>query len=190
MRILSSCKAVAMTGIATLTVILAAGAQHTVSAPVTDVRVTNTPDVHVTNGVTISSATPVHTISTDDPAKSAFAMTTTFVWEDGQNIAQQILTVPAGKRFVIEYLSADGSLQSGQHASYVRLAITTNGVIGLYTFPVQPYAAGGAAVFLASQSTHLYADPGTELAVVAVRDSNAGTGAGEVFVTGHLVNAS
>ena len=43
--------------------------------------------------------------------------------------------VPAHKRLVIEFLSATTALQPDQKVSYFRLALTTAGVFGTYTFP-------------------------------------------------------
>lgn len=99
--------------------------------------------------------------------------------------------VPTGKRFVIEYVSAEGLLPTG--AKLLRAGVSTklNGIYGDFHALVPIFTGSGATedFFAMSHPMRLYADPGTTLHMLVVRNQTGiGTAAQVDFkFSGYLV---
>ena len=109
----------------------------------------------------------------------------------GLNQPTAVFTVPAHKRLVIEFFSAEAYVASGQTVSRFFLS-TQNPALppGNVDFShfIGPSSHGpsfGQEVFLASQSLRMYVKAGDELVLNAVGD---GTGGAFLSVSGYLLN--
>jgi len=80
------------------------------------------------NAVTVDSATPVSVTSLDDPGRTPFQAFTVGAFVSG--VATGALTVPTGKRLVIQYVSMQLNLPSTDSPVDVSIA-TTQGCCGL-----------------------------------------------------------
>jgi hypothetical protein len=90
------------------------------------------------------------------------------------------VTVPAGKRLVIEYYSAQAQDLSGGAAA-MTLGTTVGGVFVSYIVYVNANTTNQV-----TQTTKIYADPGT--VVQAFAFNNGGSCGGLISISGHLVN--
>jgi hypothetical protein len=101
------------------------------------------------------------------------------------------ITVPTGKRLVIEYISANAQTSVGGRFQDLLIETTTRGIDGapgiptLAVYPVQAGTISGNPNWVISQPVLAYADAGS----VTLQADVAGS-AGTVFVTvvGHYVN--
>ena len=99
--------------------------------------------------------------------------------------------VPAGKRLVIEHISALIAVDAGQKVGG-SLQVTTNGravfhSFGL-TFQDNGFNASNDDRFVASHSLRLYADPESEVIAEFDRNASTGTGRGNIIISGYLVD--
>ena len=121
------------------------------------------------------------------PASSAFQAVVQGTWQDGDGSANQTLSIPAGKRLVIEYISMTASLAVGQTLVDVffkatldgnevdfRIALAANG-----SFPISPYTHA------IDKPVHIYAD---SLLVTAFRSPGSGGGSYALRISGYLVD--
>lgn len=142
--------------------------------PTVDVRVVNTPDVR----------------DADNPARQAYQQEVGLKVEEGMGTGSTDFEVPAGKRLIIEFVSAEVHAPPGQSCD-VRIG-TSNGDNGRSHFfaatQVAPTDLGNE--IMVSQVTRLYADPGTKVVVVVRRLATSQTGSlqGAVSISGYLVN--
>ena len=171
--------------VASLTVILNLCLFQTGWADSKSVTVDNTAanpvPVNVQNQVPVNVQNTVNTNASDNPAFGPF--------ESVQDVITNGLTglvgidVPAGKRLVIEFVSVEGKVPTGQHvfAAYVnqhRLTLSAQG----------PNCCGQDS-FSASQQLRLYAGPGNDAVQISVtRDQDPGTAEFHFTVSGYLVN--
>ena len=100
------------------------------------------------------------------------------------DIGQNLYTVPAGKRLVIDYVSAVSEHFNDANRYNYLLRTTLNGAIQLASFNQLPDGAPSSAV---SQKIELFADPGTTVFVDVHPTANNDP---DVFLTvsGHLVS--
>jgi hypothetical protein len=98
------------------------------------------------------------------------------------NSAQASYVVPAGKRLVIEYYSAQLTQYPSGGYGYLYL-ITTVGGNQAYYKAVPPV---GSTVPV-NQLTRIYADPGTQV-LASVGQSSGTSCGGDIILSGHLVN--
>lgn len=112
---------------------------------------------------------------------------------------QSLYTVPAGKRLVVEYVSANILLPSGQTVAYFFLGAANptdlfTAIAGHYLAPAYQSPCGDCAQsstsFVISQSLNLYVEPGQALTVGIVKSSFDAGGFAFVQVTGHLIPAT
>jgi hypothetical protein len=99
-------------------------------------------------------------------------------------------TVPAGKRLVIEYVTASGQVPPGQFVELLNVSTTSgNGAVthNLLVF-AQPPAGNGDTVARAAQQVKLYANDGTSVKVIFRRSSPAGVAFFGATISGYLVN--
>jgi hypothetical protein len=129
----------------------------------------------------------------DNPARQPFAVNSgVSPIPVGANTATQILlTVPAGKRAVIEHVSCIDFLASGDNFVRMELRHTLGGAGKAQQF-VHDFVGGsllsGINIWSFSQPIRAYADPGTEVAMVALRRTVAGTGGIECELSGYYVD--
>ena len=102
-----------------------------------------------------------------------------------------LATVPAGKRLVIEYVSAGGQVPPGQFVELFNISTATdfNGTV-VHDLIVlsQPPAFNGDSVARACQQLRLYASSGTTVRVFFRRSSPAGTASFHATISGYLVD--
>jgi hypothetical protein len=100
------------------------------------------------------------------------------------------ITVPAGKRLVIETISIDTTVGTGQRPT-ARLESLAGGKFANHIFP-QTKAGSDAFsdYYQGLYSLRLYADPNTSITLVAARDSAGTTVNGQIVfhITGYYVN--
>jgi hypothetical protein len=152
-----------------------------------NVVLSGTPTVQVGN----DSSTPLPVRDVDNPARQSFQRELDPLVPSGSFSASDSLTVPAGKRFVIEFASASIDTTAGTKM-WVRIQTTSSGVGLSYSLLPQlqgNFGADGSDFLLASQPMKLYADPGTQVTVVVnvlggVANTNTGAA---VSLSGYLV---
>ena len=126
--------------------------------------------------------TPLATSDVDNPEQQPFQYqlspnSTT------SNSATDSYTVPAGKRVVIEYYSAQLTQYPSGGYGYVYLITTANGQNVYYK--IIPPVASTVPV---NQLTRIYADPGTQITGYVIQSSGTSCGA-SVILSGHYVTA-
>jgi hypothetical protein len=119
----------------------------------------------------------------DEPARQPFQRSRAIVFAPGESTGTAEFFVPLGKRFVIEYVSA----QIDMGVSFITVTgfsvrTSTDNPPGTPHFfvPMSPPSNTGSNSkwFIVSQQTRLYADPGSTVTIVA-----------ELFVAPALVNS-
>ena len=109
------------------------------------------------------------------------------------SIDEDLLTVPAGKRAVIEHFSCIDFLTSTNNFVRMELRYTVGGTNSTHEF-VHTNVGGsfvsGVDVFSLSQPVQAYADPSTTISVFASRRSSTGTGGIECKISGHYVDTT
>jgi len=159
------------------------------------VAISNSPNVTLSN----TSATPLYVRDVDSSPLQPYMMWCTLdaFSPPGGNFPSCIFnpTPPAGKRFVIEFISLDLELSSGtkpvsmnfeteaagQNSVATFLPVTFQGSTPYFTFPDH---------YLAAQQVRLYTDssaPGPVLLNITVSDQNS-SGSVTAYASGHLVN--
>ncbi len=140
--------------------------------------------------VTMLSAntTPVPTVA-QDPLQS---MSTSVLITAANAGTDSSITVPAGKRLVIEYISAQATTDVGQRLQDILVETMTPGVggkMGIPTvgvYPVQNGTLNGKPNWVVSQPILAYGDAGT---VTLQADTTGGSAAAVlVTVSGRYVN--
>ena len=153
-----------------------------------NVGLSGTPTVQVGN----AANSPVFVRDVDNPARQPFQRELDPLVTVGQFTASDSLTVPAGKRLVIEFATAPVTTPPGTKL-WVRIQTTVNGISNQYSLLPElqgSFAASGSDFLLAAQPMKVYADPATQVvAVVNVLGgtANANTGAG-VVMSGYLID--
>lgn len=110
---------------------------------------------------------------------------------DGQGNADASFVVPKSKRFVIEFITADFTVQIGQKA-VVTFFVQTAGVGPpgiVHTLVLVPQGTFTGDVFAASQLVRLYADPRSTVLFQLARNQTTGVAGGNISVTGYLEDA-
>jgi hypothetical protein len=155
---------------------------NTSSQPV-PIAVTNTPAVKI-----ISDANyPVFVREVENPAKQAFQDKVTFNLADGfSEVCMPIAVVPAGKRLVIEYVSARVSLPGGQKLRGFQLFNNLSGDFAYHS--LLPTPTGAFNEYVVGQSLRLYADANTQVSICASRDLGAGNAQVLATISGYLVD--
>lgn len=129
------------------------------------VQVTNTPlPVQVTNTplpVVVLGGQPVNVFNT--------------VSSEGNQVDNHVFTIPAGKRFVIEYVSARGVVPAADSVFGLQINIP---VVHAFAVAAQGTNASGSRVFTAAQSLHTTVGPFPGATNVVVRMERSMFGAG------------
>lgn len=107
-------------------------------------------------------------------------------------ITVTLLTVPAGKRAVVEHVSCIDFLAVGDNFVRMEMRYTLGGVSQQHQFVhtrVGTSLIPSIDVWSLSQPVRLYADAGTTIQMAAIRRSGAGPGGIECQISGHYVDA-
>jgi hypothetical protein len=166
--------------------------------PPFDVNVVNTP-LPVTGTVSVSNLgdAPLPVRDVDNPARQPIQAN---IIEVPPQIPNPVLfTVPAGKRLVIEYVSADIQAANSQCVTAPRYSLrtTTGGVALNHFFHSELTGTLGAAANEAtrayglSQQTRIYADPNTQVTLDILTDAFPSCGFmvnDGIHVSGYLVD--
>jgi hypothetical protein len=151
------------------------------------------------NTVKIDTASPVPARDVDNPARQPFFGQFDVSISNGSNSGFGNLAtsaVPAGKRLVIEYISALTSVPSGQKVTVIEIitAGAPGGAASLTWLGADFKATfDGLDRFITSQPVRLYADSGAAIGSPAVRayvsrDGDGGIGYSFVNISGYLVD--
>lgn len=125
----------------------------------------------------------------DNPARQPFAAGA-FPSFSGRLAAESFLTVPAGKRGVIEHVSCVNVLDASNNFVRLQVDVTTDGNLNSHQFVhsnVGP-SIGDLEVWSFSQPVRVYADPGTEVELNVFRRVGTGSGNVECYISGHYVD--
>jgi hypothetical protein len=132
--------------------------------------------------------------NTENPARQPFHARGTFSMGSGEPDQSTTVNVPAGKRFVFEHVSAFLGVPDGQKVLF-SVGGRVNGALQFHSLVAQEQGVfpavlglGAKATFVASESLRFYADPGTQVSMTVARTSTDGTAAGEMDISGHLVD--
>jgi hypothetical protein len=130
----------------------------------------------------------------DNPARQPFQIGFPFTMNSGTEQVFQSITVPDGKRLVIEYVSmGSGSVPVGQHL-FIILRTFVGGVGAFHYVAVTPQGRlappNVADTFVASQPMRVYADPGTTVTIQMQRDSGYAACGPNLTVSGYLVDVT
>jgi hypothetical protein len=179
----------ALAGSTVLFLVVATAFDRANAAPTQKVNVVNTPNVTVAN----PSTNAVAVRGVDNPAFQPFhALRVEFLNTGQAGKFVDLVAVPAGKRAVIETVTVETQLPSGQKPQI--MIITTSGGTSVNHWvtltPQPPEPAGGKDSFSATLSMRLYADPMTSIQFFLGRVAAGYTGdnGAEVTISGYYVD--
>ena len=124
----------------------------------------------------------------DNPALQPFQQFLAGAMDDGElNMGDELaVTVPAGKRLVIETVSAIVTTGAGQNVR-IRVDATAGGAAAHHlTVSKEPWQASFDHTGI--QSGRMYADPGTTVYIRVVRDQSTGIAVVNAAISGYFVN--
>ena len=157
--------------------------------PAQNVNVVNTPNVTVAN----PPANPVAVRGADNPAFQPFhALRVGFLNTGQAGLTFDLVAVPAGKRAVIETVTVNNQLPSGQKPQI--MIITTTGGTSVNHWvtltPQEPEPSSSDDAFSATLSMRLYADPATSIQFFLGRVAAGYTGddGATVTISGYYVD--
>jgi hypothetical protein len=134
---------------------------------------------------------PTYTLAqgpVDPAALNAVARTNTSDWGAATSAAFNVYTVPAGKRLVIENVSAHIRVLTGAFV-VVRVNTSVGGAFSEAEVPlVFQGTFGREAHFSATQNMRLYADPNTAVTISYFRSTTDTTGKVTLGFSGYLVD--
>ena len=146
--------------------------------------------VNVANAVRIGNppASPVLVRDVDEPVHRPLQIPGGIIFNFNGTANYPIFPVPAGKRFVIEYVSARVQLQPGQGLDQFDIWTTGGGV----SLPHHMIATtqGNTGVSLVSQPVRFYADPGTLVSIFVRSTIQNVIGSGSLSLSGYLVDVA
>jgi hypothetical protein len=139
--------------------------------------------VHIMN----SSSQPIPVSDIDNPARQPIQQLFNFSFDPTQGTNGQSFVVPAGKRLVIEYVSAAIALEMGLIVDAV-VTTTVNGIEGgHHLIPTSMGPAWGFPLsYLISKEIRVYADPGTKVQF-SITDNLTGNGGAWGTISGYLI---
>jgi hypothetical protein len=126
----------------------------------------------------------------DSPARQPFQAAVEIKLPNGTGGENGFVTVPNGKRLVIEYASGEAFLPAGQKCLFSVITSLKGQTTGtrhyLESVPLGHF--GAPDYFRAAQVVRLYADAGSTVMLRADRDIATGEGLARMSISGHLVN--
>ena len=132
-------------------------------------------------------ASPVFVRNVDDPVHKPIQIPGGIIFNNG--VANTpVFPVPAGKRFVIEYVSARVHLQPGQILDQFEIWTTAGGVMLPHQLIATPQ--GNTGISLVSQPVRFYADPGTLISIFVRSTIQNVVGSGSLSLSGYLVDVA
>ena len=149
-----------------------------------------TQSVNVENPVQIGNpaASPVFVRNVDDPVHKPIQIPGGIIF-DGNGVASlPVFPVPAGKLFVIEYVSARVHLQPGLILDQFDIWTTGGGVTAPHSLIAT--TQGNSGVALVSQPVRFYADPGTLVQIFVRSTIQNAVGGGSLTLAGYLVDVA
>ena len=154
-----------------------------------NVSVTNTPTVNLASGASVgisnTTANPVLVRNVNDAVSQIFQKQMQINMAQGEFGKSASFFVPAGKRLVIEYVSAAGFDDGDQH---LRFEVDTNvNGEGASHFLVTE-RQGGHPFFRVSQQMRVYADPATHVQVVVLRPTSTTPAVAVMTISGYYVD--
>ena len=154
-------------------------------APGSSVGITGTPAVQVSN----SAASPVPIRDIDNPARQRWqgAAQVLFNFPDTQLVTTFGPAIPAGKIFVIEYITAHGALPSGQKLRFILFNDAGYTLIQHYFAPTFVGTDFTVDNLILSESVRFYAISMPTINVTRFPD-NSGSGFVNLSLSGYLVD--
>jgi hypothetical protein len=146
----------------------------------------------VNNTVKVDPTNPLSIRDVDNPARQPFRKSVFVSFPDGATFAaiNPGINPPAGKRLVIEAVSASGNIPSGQKFACT-LNITDEFAQVLFnldlTLTLQA-TFGAVDSFQGNTTTRVYLEPSDNIAFDAFRTSGAGSGGMRVSFSGYFVD--
>ncbi len=135
-----------------------------------------------------SACTPVCEVNNAD--KHPFQASVEISLPPGTEGQNGFVNVPTGKRLVIEYVSGQAFLPSGQKALFSVIVSLQGQTTGTWHYlestVVGPF--GSQECFQCGRMVRLYADPGTTVMLRTDRNSPADTGLSRMTLSGHFVS--
>lgn len=153
--------------------------------PARDVNVVNTPAVNIVN----PEASPALVRDVDRAAAQPYQDSVSVEIPNGEGFESGALSiVPAGKRLVVEYVTAEANMDGNQ---MVKVSLVVGNVrYNLLMIPQGTFGIGVHRSFLvASEPVRIYVDGGTSVGVAAERNAFIGGALVTFSISGHLVNA-
>ena len=147
------------------------------------VGINNTPNVAVAN----DAAHPVKTSSVDDPGRTPYQFFKNLQPCSGTVCQATTPAVPAGKRLVVQHVSAFGALTSPGNT--IEVVASTNSAV-ISTFAPQVFGNPGAQGFAFDQTVLGYADAGDAVTVFISTNGSFNEAASDFVVTGYLIDCS
>jgi hypothetical protein len=159
-----------------------ASAGYVLAEAAKDVNVVNQPTV------TVDSTQPVNVRDVDSPGRTPFQVSHFLVMDSATQSTETTFSVPAGKRLIIEFVSAITILPETQ-----KLLLLLRHDAGTVPFAAIPLQLVGRFAdsdeYASSQLVRLYAEPESTLTIFAYRNEIGGGVQIVVTVVGHLVDA-
>jgi hypothetical protein len=145
-----------------------------------------TPSVNVKNAVRIgnSKTNPVLVRNVDEPVREPIQISGGIIFDSNGTANQPVFPVPAGKRFVIEYVSARVTVQPGLILDQFEIWSNAGGNLAHHMI-ASPQ--GNTGVSLISQPVRFYADPETLISIFVRSTTKKAVGSGNLSLTGYLV---
>lgn len=146
------------------------------------------------SGATMAQTRAALVKDVDSPASQPFAFSSnvTGFGASSRSLELPLITVPAGKRAVVEHVSCINYLASGINFVRLEIRFVTGGVERRHQF-VHTFVGGslssGLDIWSFSQPVRLYADAGTAIRIYALRRLASGEGGVECDISGHFVDA-
>jgi hypothetical protein len=173
--------------------VVLAQAAHAAAGGVT---VTNTPSNPVPVAVQGTAQVTVQGIATvkssDAPGRQPFQKALRVIIQDGDSTAAGTVTVPAGKRLVIEHVTVQAIAAPGTALFNLMVKGTVQGEEGRQFLPIEHTSNvgpnGGTDFIVAGGPVRLYADPGTFVSFSAQRFPVAGILILDWSVSGYLID--
>ncbi|MGB0036707.1 MAG: hypothetical protein WBP79_14645 [Candidatus Acidiferrales bacterium] len=146
-----------------------------------------------------TAANPVPNSDVDNGARQPFQQQFSIGVPDGSNEGfQDSITVPAGKRLVVEFVSGEIFLPTNQQPRIEICTLANSGftdhathhILATLQQPISflPATGNDTSTWVFSQSTEIYADPGTSLTMEVLKNSNSGAASFFLTISGHFVN--
>jgi hypothetical protein len=145
----------------------------------------------VNNTVKIDPATPVSFRDSENPARQIYQNTRTINLGDGSAGTNTFFSpVPDGKRLVIEFVSFNGRVPTGQEWQIVQIGVTHFSTLyyDIEVKPKGPSPFAGGDQFGGSQQVRLYCDAGETPSFFAQRSATAGEASIVMNISGYFVD--